>query len=282
MSRFGIALERVEADTTPRRAGAGVLARAWRLTRVWLHLLRGALIVAVAFPFVGPGRRRAHVCEWSRALLEIVGARLHASGQPAREPVMIVANHVSWLDIYAINAVVPARFVAKNEVRDWPLIGWLAARTGTFFIRRGKRRDVARVLEQLERAMRDGDRVAVFPESTTTDGGSVQAFRPSLLQAVVRANGVLQPVALRYLRADGACCPEAAYCGATTLWQSLRAVVSRRGIHIELVFLPPLEARAQCRRELAREARELILRTLNPPARGSRAETRDHLPAAAR
>lgn len=195
---------------------------------------------------------------------------------------MLVANHVSWIDIYAINAVAPARFVAKREVRGWPLIGWLAARTGNLFIHRERRRDAARILEELVQALRDGDRVAVFPEATTTEGGTVLEFRSSLLQAAIRAESLLQPVALRYLRTDGTRCREAAYSGATTLWQSLLAVVSQPGVRLELTFLPPLEARAGRRRELAGAAREVILRTLRLPVPGSRAGTRDHPPAAAR
>jgi 1-acyl-sn-glycerol-3-phosphate acyltransferase len=217
-------------------------------------------------------------------LLAILGVQLRVHGRCARDgrPVMLVANHVSWLDIVAINSVLPSRFVAKHEVRAWPLIGWLAAGTGTFFIQRARRRDAARVFQRLEQALRKGERVAVFPEATTTDGETVLAFRSSLLQAAVKADGALLPVGVRYLRADGSCCREATYCGGTTLWQSLLAVASQPGIRVELAFLPPLAARARSRRELAREAREIILRTLRLPAPGSRAGTRDHPPAAAR
>jgi len=210
--------------------------------------------------------------------------RMHVRGRLAHGdgPVMLVANHVSWIDIYAINAVAPARFVAKSEVRAWPLIGWLAAETGTVFIHRQRRRDAVRVSQQLEHAMRGSDRVAVFPEATTTEGGTVLEFRSSLLQAAIRAESLLQPVALRYLHTDGTPCREAAYSGTTTLWQSLLAVVSQPGIRIELTFLPPLEARAGRRRELAAAAREVILRTLRLPVPGNRAELRGHPPAAAR
>ena len=117
--------------------------RLLRLVRVGLHLLRGVAIAGLLFPFVSPARRQREVKRWSARLLRILAVRLHAYGDPPRRgtPLMLIANHVSWLDIYAINAVLPVRFVAKAEVRRWPVIGWFSEKAGTLFIERARRHE---------------------------------------------------------------------------------------------------------------------------------------------
>ena len=130
--------------------------------------------------------------------------------------------------------------------------------------------------------MRDGDPVAVFPEATTTDGDTVLKFNSSLLQPGVIAGAALYPVAIRFERADGTLCVEAAYDGDKSLWDTLRLMVTQPEIRARLAFLPPLENRGQHRRELAHAAPEAIARSLFPPARDNRTETVGGLRAAAR
>jgi 1-acyl-sn-glycerol-3-phosphate acyltransferase len=233
---------------------------------VGLHLASGVLIAALVLPFVGPRGRSAQVQSWSRQLLAILVVRLRVAGerpQPAGVPLMMVANHVSWLDIYALNAVLPARFVAKSEVRAYPLIGWLSERVGTLFIRRAQPRDVGRIIGELAEILRGGDAVVVFPEGTTSDGSMVMKFHSSLLQAAVNANAGLQPVAIRYCHEDGTRCEEAAFIGGTTLLESLKLIAAQPAIYAELTFLPPVAVAGRERAELAHAARELILRSLS-------------------
>jgi 1-acyl-sn-glycerol-3-phosphate acyltransferase len=294
MSRFDIALERLAPPVgrrwpkqTPAVGSAGFSSRAGRLSRlarVGLHLARGIAIAALVFPFVRPEGRRAHIRDWSRALLDILKVRLSIKGMCSERfsaPLMLVANHVSWLDIYAINAVLPARFVAKSEIREWPLMGWFSEKAGTVFIRRARRRDTVHVVEQLTRVMLGGEPVAVFPEGTTTDGATVLKFHSSLLQPAVLARAVLHPIAIRYVRGDGTRCLEAAYIGGHTLWDSLKQVAGQPEIRVELVFLPALESDGRQRRELACAARSLILRSLPPSAPGIPAGPTGDPPAAA-
>lgn len=254
-------------------AGAPRAPRITRLLRIGLHIARGAVIAAFVFPFTRREGRRIHVQRWSRRALAILGVRLEVAGASPRwedGPVMIVANHVSWLDILAINSVRPARFVAKSEVRAWPVIGWLSERVGTFFIRREERRDAARISGRLAQVMRDGDTVAVFPEGTSSDGSAVLGFHSSLLHPAVLAGATVRPVALRYTRADGSLCVEAAYFGSLSLWESMNRVAQQPETTAHLDFLPPPESAGRHRRELARDAREAILRSLFPPSRDSR------------
>jgi 1-acyl-sn-glycerol-3-phosphate acyltransferase len=247
--------------------------RLLRLLRVGLHIAWGVAVAALVFPFAGRAGRRAQVQRWSCQLLDILAVRLRVRGQPpqlASVPALIVSNHVSWLDIIAINAVLPVRFVAKSEVRQWPVIGWLCERAGTLFIRRARRRDTALVNETLAQVMRDGEPVGVFPEATTGDGSGVLKFHPSLLQPAVLAGATLCPVALRYARADGSPSTEAAFLGDETLWDSLWRIATRPVTIAELAFLTPIESAGRRRHELADATREAILRSLFPPARDSR------------
>jgi 1-acyl-sn-glycerol-3-phosphate acyltransferase len=199
--------------------------------------------------------------------MDILAVQLRVTGvnpRAANLPVMLVANHISWLDIYVLNSVLPARFVAKSEVRGYPLVGWLSERVGTLFIRRARARDVGRVTDELTRALLGGDPVAVFPEGTTSDGATVMKFHSSLVQAAVQAGAELQPVAIRYLRGDGTRCEEAAFIGSTTLVESLKRIAAQPRIHVEITFLPPIPAAGRSRGELAAAARETILRSMFP------------------
>lgn len=244
------------------RGTSSLATRGVRLTRLTLHLLRGLLTAAARFPFFSRPRRSAAVKHWSSGLLRILGVRLHVHGKPLpghAQPAMLVANHVSWLDIFVINAVLPVRFVSKSEVRSWPAIGWLSAKTGTLFIERARRRDTARINREIADAMLDGDVVAVFPEGTTTDGAQVLRFHSSLLQPALIAGAQVHPVALRFERGDGSLCVEAAYDGDKSLWQTLLQIIAQPAIDAQVWFLPGLSPAAAHRRELADAARELIV-----------------------
>lgn len=242
---------------------SSLLTRGLRLLRLGMHLLSGLLTVALRFPFYSRQQQFRAVRVWSGSLLRILGVRVRVHGDIAGDrPLMIVANHVSWLDVFALNAVTPVRFVAKSEIRQWPAIGWLSARTGTLFIERGRRRDTARVGGLVAEALRSGDVVAVFPEGTTTDGSQVLRFHSSLLQPALAAEAGVQPVALRFERSDGSLCVEAAYDGDKSLWHTLLQIVAQREIHVQLNFLPLLQTGAADRRALADAAQAAIVSRL--------------------
>ena len=169
---------------------------------------------------------------------------------------MLLSNHISWLDILAINSACSSRFVAKQEIRGWLLMGWLAERAGTLFIARGRRREAARVGRDIREALTRGDTVAFFPEGTTTDGARVLAFHGSLLQAALDCGATVQPLTLRYLRGDGSRSVEVAYDGDRTLVDTLRDMSAVRVMHVHLHFLPPVSGLD--RRRVARSAEEVI------------------------
>jgi len=243
------------------------LTRAWRFTRVATHFARAASIAGVAYPLMSPTRKRLALQRWSAQLMRHLAANLTVHGEPPQHngtPFMLVANHVSWLDIFAINAAVPTRFVAKAEVRGWPLVGWLCVKADTLFIERERRRDLARLDDVISHALRNAAGMAVFLEGTTTDGTTVLPFHSSLLRPAQAADAPVFPVAIRYRRNDGSICTEAAYDGDKTAYDTLRNMLTQHEFHVDLHFLPPLATAGKPRKELAREVRELIVRRLDP------------------
>lgn len=238
---------------------AGVRA-IWRVTLSVLHVLLGALICAVAFPFIGPARRMRIVGWWSRGMLTLLGIRLSRVGSIGAGPLLLVANHISWLDILAINAVQPARFVSKSDVRHWPLLGWLVACGGTLFIERERKRDALRVVHQVAAALTAGEIIAVFPEGTTGDGHDVLPFHANLLQAAVATHAPVQALALRYSDSRQPVSDAAAFVGDTSLAASIWATAMAHRLHVQVQMCAPrVTTQAGDRRELAEQLRHDIL-----------------------
>lgn len=174
-----------------------------RLVRLGLHLAVGAVLATVLTrPRRWPGPPAAVVGWWHRRACRILGVRVRVTGAVPHGPVLLVCNHVSWLDIPVLASVLPGCFVSKAEVRDWPLIGWLAARAGTLFLQRGHRGAASEIRERMAWTLRRGWPVILFPEGTTTDGTHVRRFYARLFDAAVLAGAPVQPVAIRFSSGD--------------------------------------------------------------------------------
>ena len=236
------------------------------------HALAAALILKLVFPRAGAARRRALVGWWAAKLLRIMGVATQVEGDPppaCETGAMIAANHVSWLDIFAIQAVRPTRFVAKSEVRDWPLAGWIAERAGTLFIRRGLGRDAARINDRVRAALAEGDCVGIFPEGTTTEGDELLAFHASLFEPAVANRAHVHPCAIRYEHADGSLCRALAYVGELSFMQSLGLAIRSRGVVARVRFAPAVETVDSTRREVAAAARARVASLLGLEAGGT-------------
>jgi 1-acyl-sn-glycerol-3-phosphate acyltransferase len=246
------------------------LRAAWRLVRATLHVLHGLLIIRTEFGRIGPEGRHARIRWWSAGMLRVLGIRLAASGTPRPGATLIIANHISWLDIMTIHAVAPqARFVSKSDVRDWPVIGALVSGAGTLYIERERKRDALRVVHQMAEALQAGETVAVFPEGTTSDGRSLLPFHANLLQAAVATRSHVQPLVLRFSDPRSPYSEAPLYLGETTLMQSVWAVARAEGLRAHVTLLDPIESAELDRRALAQRLREAIGSVLPPhPERG--------------
>jgi 1-acyl-sn-glycerol-3-phosphate acyltransferase len=233
----------------------------YKLLRLIVHLFVGLSTCALIFPFTNGAGREWRIKRWSSKVLAICGVRVEikdAGGAPDVRRALIVANHISWLDIFVINSLQPCRFVAKSDIRDWPLIGWLCDKAGTIFIARGRQRDVRRIYEGLVASIRAGERIAFFPEGTTGVQGNLLPFHANLFEAAIEAEASIQPYALRYLDASGNLHPAAEFVGDMTFAQSAMAILKSGGMKVEITILPAIGSGNAHRRELAAEARQSI------------------------
>lgn len=232
-----------------------------RATGVAILILFGLLSVILIFPLAPLRVRSSMNLYWSRVLMALCGVKVRMTGEPVRDgAVLWVANHVSWVDIFVLNSIRPTAFVAKSDIRRWPVIGWLVAGAGTVFIERGNRNAIRAVAGQMKGRFEQGEVVGLFPEGTTSSGFDVAPFHSSLFDAAIRAHVDIQPIALRFFhkrqRSD-----YVAFVGEQNLLQNLWCLLGTTGVEIELVFLPamPSEACEQAgRSHVASRAHHLI------------------------
>lgn len=250
-----------------RSPSTPALRRLWRIPRVVLHFLHGLATVLFAFGSLDAYARRVRIRRWSRRLLHLLDVDIRMSGTLAHPDVLVVANHVSWLDIFALHAVGPVRFIAKSEIARWPLIGRLVRGVGTLFIERARRHDTHRVNREVAQALAQGDIVAVFPEGTVTNGTRVLPFKGSLLQPIIDIGGRVQPVAITYRTPAGERSLVPAYDDVTFV-HSFWRICGAPALVVELVATEPLPAAGLQRRALAGEAEAAIRAVLALPATG--------------
>ena len=167
-----------------------------------VHAAHGFWTIKTVFPKIEQDDRHARVNVWAGQMLQIVGIQLVVNGTPPAEgPVLLVANHISWLDILVMHASRHCRFVSKSDIKKWPFVATLADGGGTMYLERESRRDAHRVVTQMAERLRAGDILAVFPEGTTGDGITLKPFHANLIQAAIEAQVPAQPVALKFIDA---------------------------------------------------------------------------------
>src|SRR5262252_1755260 len=284
--------------------GSGTFFRAMRFVVaplraviLLLHILDGIVISGLLFPALTQTRRNRIIGAWSRGLLRICGMRVVVAGRAfdprlAREGVvpgttgrLVLANHISWIDVFALLGTLPSRFVAKSEIGRWPLVGWLVTLVGTLYIERGRRHAVAAMNQRVRDRLEAGETIVVFGEGTTGDGFSLMPFHSNLIAPALDVGCEIWPVALRYTE-EGAQTSAAGFVGDMGLVTSLWNILVARDIAVEVACLPGFIASAErTRHELAQRARVAIAdhlgiemeppshpqRSPNPPAVTSKA-----------
>lgn len=243
-----------------------------------LIILSGVTTAAFVYPFVNDRRRARLRQRWSKVLLGILGLRLDARLEHAVPGSMLVANHISWIDVFVINAVLPAAFVAKADIRHWPVIGWLAAMNDTIFLKRGSRGHARQINQEIGAKLAAGQYVAVFPEGTTTDGTQVLHFHGALLQPALTAGRPIVAVAITYWEENGERSLAPRYDGDISFAQCLVNIASRRRLTARLQTLPALGLAGQSRRAVAMAARTAIIAAAQLPALSRSLAAPDDLP----
>ncbi|MBP2476900.1 1-acyl-sn-glycerol-3-phosphate acyltransferase [Crossiella equi] len=239
-----------------------------RLVSLASVVLLGPL-AALSLSVLGPRGRSAVLRGWFRLLLRALGTRLrvyHPGALVVARPregggVLVVGNHTSWLDVAVLNALRPVRMLAKREVRDWPLIGVLAARAGTFFLDRRRLSALPGTVAQLASAMRAGAAVGVFPEGTTWCGPASGPYRHAAFQAALDAGVPVRPVGLRFMVADRET-TAASFIGEEGLLTSLLRAARLRGLVVEAHVLPLVHPEGHDRRSMARTVETAVCAAL--------------------
>ncbi len=259
---------RSASQTDPLR----VLRYAWRVpVLLWHLLIHLPLTLLLINPLSerirwnGEHLRHKVIRWWSAGLMRIFGFSVRAYGRPAQGSALIVANHLSWLDIELIHSRLAVEFVAKAEIGRWPLIGWLARRAGTIYHRRGSTESLASVSQLMVDRLREGAAVGVFPEGGTTDGTRVRVFHARIFQCAIEAGAPVQPVALRYLL-DGVPNPAVPFLDGENFFVNFLRLLGEPSMTAEVHFLELLPVNGDKRRQLAEGARGAIMRTLGHDA----------------
>ncbi len=232
----------------------------WKLVRVFAHVIIGFVTILVRFPRLSQEQRELRVQAWSLGLLGCLAIKLIVKGKPAVSgPMLLVSNHISWLDIASLHAARFCRFVSKADVKQWPVIGVLATGVGTLFIERESRRDAMRVVQHMAESLLAGDVLAVFPEGTTSDGLTLLPFHANLFQAAIVADAPVQPVALQFIdRKSGLPSQAPCYINDDTLLGSVWRTLCTPGIAVVITFGEPQTAQGRDRRAWAADVRATI------------------------
>lgn len=245
-----------------------------RAALIGLMFAAGMAAVGLLFPVfrclpLSPARRLEGAVQvaWYRGLLSILGVKVRVSGSPCADAVLWVSNHVSWLDIVLLGACRPLTFVAKREVGNWPLVGFLAKGTGTLLVRRGDLSSSGLVADRMTWLLRQGQAVALFPEGTSSTGATVLRFHARLFGPAVRVGARVQPVAIRYYGAGSEHVP---FVGEDDFLPHLWRLIGERRIAVALSFCPPVAASGKARDELAVLTRSHVVSELG-------GEPADHL-----
>ena len=238
------------------------LLAVWKFLRGLLHVLVGMWTIYVRFPQLTPEQREMRVQAWALQFLALWGLHLRVLGQPVvNGPVLMVANHISWLDILVIHAARHCRFVSKSDIREWPLVGMLATGAGTLYIERTSRKDALRMVNDIANAMQEGDVVAIFPEGTTSDGRDLLPFHANLIQAAIQAQAPVQPMSLQFIDNQSREITFApCYIGDDTLIGSMWRTLKAPGITAVVHFGDLQHANGRDRRTWAHDLREEVIR----------------------
>jgi 1-acyl-sn-glycerol-3-phosphate acyltransferase len=232
---------------------------AFRKARIFAHLLHGMWTVSTRFPKATPQVRMELNRAWSVEMLRRCGMKLVVHNDQARldSGALVVGNHVSWIDIYVVNAWRPTPFVSKAEVRSWPVVGWLAQQLDTIFLQREKRSDAKRIMHELAQRLVRGELMCVFPEGTTSLGRDLLPFHSNLFQAAVSAACPVQPICLMYEDANGRQSEAPAYIDDLTLAFTLNAMLRDTPLTAHLYVCDAIAPGAD-RRVLARQAQAAV------------------------
>jgi 1-acyl-sn-glycerol-3-phosphate acyltransferase len=227
-------------------------------------LFLGLAVLTFRFPMIDAKAQQAWIKRWSIWVGRTLGLKVAVQGQidPSMDSALIVANHSSWLDIVVINSIQPSAFIAKAEIEKWPVVGLLVARSGTLFIERGKRHAVHKVLQAAVERLKQQRFVAVFPEGTTNDGTKLLPFHGNLMEAAIRAEVPVQPLAIAYRNSNDTLASSVEFVGEMTFVGSMLRVLADDDLRVIVTISSSQTTRGKTRHELSDGSRVVIASAL--------------------
>ncbi len=243
------------------------LRRFYRILRITLHVVYGYFLLLL---FVGanPDQRSARdwriINHWMRGICQILGLRIHVHGEAVTGPALFVCNHISWHDIVVLQSIMPTGFIAKHEIRHWPIIGWMAYRGNTLFIKRGTRNAIHAITHAMSKRFRAQQSMLLFPEGTTSTGESILPFRSRLYVPAIETQTPIQTLGI-YYDSDNSNCKELAYVEDATLIAHAWRLMAIPNIDVYVHFHPEVTAtNKQDRRELGKLTHAQVTTLLTP------------------
>ena len=243
-----------------------LIRRLVRLFLLALHFLNGAFLSLLFGGKNAQGeyseRYKGIRTRWHDRTAKLLALDIEILGTKPSGPVLVVSNHISWLDIPVLAQALPVTFLSKAEVRSWPVIGWVAAKGGTLFIQRGARNAADSAIALIEQELSLGGNVLIFPEGTTTDGNQLKRFHPRLFAAAQNRQCPVQPVALRYPGPDELTLSAVPYINNESFGPSLWKILGEKRIRVILEYTPLITDTDRDRRQIADDAHERVREAL--------------------
>jgi len=248
-----------------------LIKKIYRLLRIIAHVLWGVLL---AIYYLDNNRKLSEkeqqiVREWNRRFLKLMNieTRVHGDVHPGNH--LMVANHISWKDIVLLNSIYTTRFVAKSEIARWPLVGWLSNKVGTLFVKRGNISDIRRLNEQIAKLMIDGEKVTLFPEGATGEGGEISHLYPGLFQSVIDTQEAaafespvgVQPIVIIY-KVDEQLSPDIPFTGNTHILENLWSILNYQHITADIYFTPAIDSQNTTRKLLSQQSHQQMQEVL--------------------
>ena len=231
--------------------------------KIILHIL--FVIPLCVFILISTKRQQEKIIQfWCKRLLSIFEIKVEVQGLNNllfnQKQYLMVANHISWMDIIVIQSIKPSIFVAKSDVASWPLFGWVAQMTGTIFIKREKVSDIKKALKKMKRRLIKRS-VCIFPEGTSTNGRYLLPFKSNLFQSSIDTNKSILPLCLRY-KQKGIYSDKVAFIDDMSLVDSIIKIKKEIDISVEVEVLQPVRPRGN-RKELAVYVQEILHKNLS-------------------
>jgi len=231
-----------------------------RLPLVLLYILSGFLMIVILHATTGRlwyqrQYGKTVIRRWMKVLAFLIGLKIHVTGKPVEG--LLAANHISWMDIIGLDTIIASRFVSKDDVLRWPIIGLLPKWSGTFFLKRGSAAAVSRLNNEIQHALTESSTVAVFPEGATQDGRKVHRFFSAILQAGIDAEVPVQAVAIRYVR-NGKRDEVASFVGNISFPAHVLNILKVASTNVFFHFCDPIMAKGMTRKELAEHLQVMV------------------------